>query len=314
MKKIITAHLLRYRNEGHYGFMRTVLNLIAASTVVQTLVAALLVTFEQLLNLEKTLVDTARKSNLTQLLTDADNRVDRTITGIREVVASGLHHYEAAIVQAAKELHNRLVAFGNIAKKAYEEESAAVSLLLEELQTTFASQVTILGLDGWVTELAAALAAFEELLQMRFAETAAKPAESLTEVRKQIDECYHSIVEKVNAAAVLDDDRAQPAAMAAYDDFITLLNVEIAYFNEHDEHHHAKHSIDGTSVDAIPPQPYAGEPVIVLPTVYFNGKKLVFSVDYTLTYRHNTDVGVAEVFIHGKGEYTGKKEITFNIV
>jgi hypothetical protein len=314
MKKILTAHLLRYRNEGHYGFMRKAFGLMAASAAVKALVAALLVTFERLLGLEKALVDVARKSNLTQLLKEADSRVDRALTGIRETVAAGLHHFDPAIVRVATELHNRLVAFGDIAKKAYEEEAATVSLLLGELQTTLTAQVSALSLGPWVTELAAALAAFEELLQERFAEAAAKPTENLLSIKKQLDACFHAIAEKVNAAAIMDaESEAQQATIADYENFITLLNAEIAYFNEHDEHRRAKQSIDGVNVEAIAPQAHTGEPVIVLPAVSLAGKKLRFSVDYTLSYRHNVKVGVADVIIRGKGGYKGQRVVTFSI-
>jgi hypothetical protein len=306
MRKIVAAQLTHFRNEGHYGFMRVVLNLIAASAVVKNLVAALLATFEQLLDLEKVLVDAARKSKLTQLIKEADARTDRAINGIREAVAAGLRHYDAAVVQAATELSIRLKPMGDIAQKAYEDELSTVNVLLGELQTTFAAQVSTLNLSGWVTELGAAIVAFEDLLQQRFVETAAKSPESISSIKKQLNTCYYSITDMVNAAATLDP--------AAYQDFITLLNVQIEYFNEHNTPNHAQQDISKADVETIQPQAYTGEPVVVLPVVRLGGKKLAFSVDYTLTYRDNVKVGTAEVVIHGKGEFKGKRGIAFNII
>jgi hypothetical protein len=58
---------------------------------------------------------------------------------------------------------------------------------------------------------------------------------------------------------------------------------------------------------------YEGVPVVVLPKVFYEKKELVFSVDYELSYRDNNRIGMATVFIHGKGAYKGKTLMTFTI-
>jgi hypothetical protein len=52
----------------------------------------------------------------------------------------------------------------------------------------------------------------------------------------------------------------------------------------------------------------------VLPEVFYEGEKLVFSKDYDLTYGKNNAPGTASVSIHGKGAYKGVKNISFNII
>ncbi|MDR3236031.1 MAG: hypothetical protein LBT48_04805 [Prevotellaceae bacterium] len=41
--------------------------------------------------------------------------------------------------------------------------------------------------------------------------------------------------------------------------------------------------------------------------------ELVFAKDFDVTYKNNTDVGTADLTIHGKGAYKGQKLTTFNI-
>jgi hypothetical protein len=314
MKKIVSAHLIYYRNEAHYGLMAAFRGLLDRFEAVKSVVAATLGDFVNLLALEGSLVDSARANSYTQPIAEADHRVDRTLTGIGEVVAAGLHHFDPAVVAAARALHSRLSAFGRIAGKAYEEEEVAVQRLLEELHGAYAAQVAALGLRGWVAELEAASAEFKALMQRRFEEAAGKPKERLPAVRRQVDVAYHAMADRISAAATVSDDPAR------YSEFIDLLNVEIAYFNEHDEHghQHHRHDLQHAAVDSIADQPFAGKPVTPIPVVRYTDSKgatqeLTFAKDFTLTYKDNDRAGTAEVIVHGKGGYKGTKAVTFTI-
>ena len=48
-------------------------------------------------------------------------------------------------------------------------------------------------------------------------------------------------------------------------------------------------------------------------TVKYAGKKLRQGTDYTLTYRNNTTVGTGKIIVKGKGNFSGKKVISFEI-
>jgi hypothetical protein len=41
--------------------------------------------------------------------------------------------------------------------------------------------------------------------------------------------------------------------------------------------------------------------------------KLWLGKDFSVTYKNNVKVGMAELTIHGKGDYKGQKSVTFNI-
>ncbi|MDR1675936.1 MAG: DUF6261 family protein [Tannerella sp.] len=305
--KILKIHFQHLRNEAHYQLLLLVQKLFGNYPAVAALVTDLLTPFFDLLTLEGQLVDAVRGSVYTEELAEADRRVDRDVAGINAAVASALHHFDPALVAAAKYVEIRLKSFhGEIEKKAYEEESAAVKILVTDLQGEYAEQVAILSLGPWVAELAAAQEDFERIFLLRSDKRATQPKERLRDVRKQIDAVYRQIVDRIDAYTLLNGDSVTGL-------FIEHLNDEITYFNEHD-HRHARKDIDHAVVASIPDQPWKGKPVIVLPEVTYEGKELVFTKDYELSYHDNSRPGTAAVHIHGKGAFKGTKTVSFNIV
>ena len=59
---------------------------------------------------------------------------------------------------------------------------------------------------------------------------------------------------------------------------------------------------------------YSGKAITPKPTITHNGVRMVNGKDYTLEYKNNTNVGIATVTVVGKGNYTGRKQITFKIL
>jgi hypothetical protein len=305
--KIIKIHFQYLRAEAHYQFMLLLLKLFGVYTNVELIVTDLLAPLREWITLEGQLVDAVRTSEYTKELAEADHRVDRDLVGINAAVASALHHFDPAVVAAARRIEIRLKSFrGEIEKKSYEEESAAVKILLADLQDTYAPQVATLSLGPWVTELADAQEDFERIFLLRSDRRAEQPKERLRDVRKQIDTIYRKIVERIDACTIVNGDDVTG-------EFVKHLNSEIAYFNEH-SHRHAKKDIDRAVVASIPDQPYADKPVVLLPDVTYEGKELVFAHDYELSYKNNDRPGTASLTIHGKGKFKGTKTVSFNIV
>ena len=60
-------------------------------------------------------------------------------------------------------------------------------------------------------------------------------------------------------------------------------------------------------------QTYTGKALKPAVKVTYNKAKLKNGTDYTVTYKNNTNIGVATVTVTGKGNYTGTKKLTFNI-
>ncbi|MDR3329040.1 MAG: DUF6261 family protein [Prevotellaceae bacterium] len=308
IKAIIFSYL---RNEAHLEFLLVFRSLLERFPDARALVEMLCAPFAQLLALEQKLVDAARASNFTQLLADVDHRVDRDIAAIKAAIRSAQHHFDPAVAEAARELHDRMKSFGDIKAKAYEEESAAVQRLLADLQGPLVQQTRLVNVAEWVAELANAEAEFVSLFAQRNTELADRPQENLRDVRRQIEEAYHKITACIDTDLILHGEEK-------CGELARQLNEEVRYFNEH-SHHHAKHDLHHAAVDSIADQPFAGKAVTPIPTVRYTDSKgealeLTFAKDFTLTYKDNDRVGTAEVIIHGKGAYKGQKVVTFSIV
>jgi 3-methyladenine DNA glycosylase AlkD len=294
------------RGEAHYQFLNLFNSLLIEFSAVKNLVAVFYDEFVDLLAQEKKIVDAQKSSDYTQQIADADHRDDRLITGLREIVSAFLHHFDPVFVAAAQSLWLRLKTFGEIQAKSYEEEVAAINILLEDLQSAeYASKVALLGLTPWVNELAEAVADFEKLLKLRNIEQSDKPKQRLRYIRRQIETVYRNMINHINSAATLD-------TADTYTEFINRLNTQITYFNDHN-HHPAPKNIRTAIVDAIPVQKFTGKAVTPIPTVHLEEAELFFAKDFTLTYKNNIQRGVAEVNIIGKSNYAGKKTVTFNI-
>ncbi|MDR3266874.1 MAG: DUF6261 family protein [Tannerella sp.] len=314
MYQIKEIYFSRLRNEAHYEFFVVVYVLIEKFPEVRRVVESKLDSFNEVLDREKRLVDAARASAYTQLIAEADHRVDYTISSIKALTKAQIHSFNKDVAEAARVLNLRFKEFGNIQQKSYEEESAAVQVMLSDLSGKFAPQVElIIGLKEWVSELVMAEAEFTSLYMDRNVEAAGKPQERMPDVRRQIQELYRQLIILI-AAAVMTDPREE------YTEFIDQLNVQIKYFNEHN-HHHARKDLatgDHCIIDPIETQTYTGKGITPIPKVYYReeGKptiELGFAIDFFVTYKHNVDVGMAKCIVHGKGDYKGQMTVTFNI-
>ncbi|MDR3268098.1 MAG: DUF6261 family protein, partial [Tannerella sp.] len=230
IKRIVLSYL---NSEGHYQFIRQAHGLLDRYPNVKLQVIVLYDKQTVLIVQEGRLVDVMRGSEYSKEMAKADKRVDRCIVGINKVVGAGMHHFDAVIVTAATGIYERMKVFRNIEGKSYEEESAAVHILLVDLRGPYAAKAELIGLTPWLKELEAAIEAFDTLFLLRNEELASRPTEKLRDVRKENDGVYTEITDHIGAAALLDSNNV-------YDAFIGELNTLVDYFNDHDRSRHAK--------------------------------------------------------------------------
>lgn len=72
-------------------------------------------------------------------------------------------------------------------------------------------------------------------------------------------------------------------------------------------------SSSNISVSGVSSMTYTGSALSPTPTITYNGNTLILDTDYTLSYKNNTNVGTATITITGKGNYTGTREVTYQI-
>jgi hypothetical protein len=309
--KIKTIRFSGLSNESHYQFLDIVKSLLVKFPNVKSLVTTLFPTYSNLLDLLKKLVSAKRKSGYTPLLAKTDQRIDYTITAIRAAISYALHSSNPLTVEAAQALFDRMKSFGNIRKKAYGSESSAVQLRLIDFQGIYSPQVVTVGISGLVSELSAAEASFTQLFEQRNTELAGRPQEDIKDVFRNIDNIYHEMT------ACFENDMVMHGE-GVCGVFAGELNKEVKYYNEH-SHHRTKTDIANAVFEPIAAQLFTGWPITLLPVGFIydedmNMIKLTFSVDFTVSYRNNTDVGTAEMIIRGTGAYKGEKILLFTIV
>jgi hypothetical protein len=307
MKRNIKAIYLKYLNgETHYKYMFDFNSLLVEFPIAKGAITAYYTTFTSQLAQEKTIVDAQKSSIYTKQIAEADSINDNLTTGIRETVSAAMHHFDPVTAEAGRKLFLRMKAFGEIQTKSYEAEAAAIDILLSDLDSEeYLAAVEAVRLEPWLVKLAVSLQEFNRLLTLRNAETSGKPKQQQSDIRKQIDTTYRSMITVLESNSVLNYNIYAP--------FIGRLNTLVTYYNDHNGRP-ARKQIRLAAIDQIPEQIYTGKAITPIPTIHFDDKELFFARDFDLTYKDNEKPGTATVSIRGKGNYTGLKKVTFTII
>ena len=149
--KIVRIDLKSLRNEAHYQFFAALIALIVKFPLIVEKLGDLFELLQRLFAKEDEVVDFIRKSDYSAKIAAADERLDNAIVGFSETMRGALHHFREEIAEAALSLQNLMKTYGNIIRKNYDEELAAVTNLLQELEGAYAAKVSLIsGLNEWI--------------------------------------------------------------------------------------------------------------------------------------------------------------------
>lgn len=217
--KVKKISLVFLRNEEHYQFQTDFKDLVEAKDPIALNIEAAFNAFLPLYANEREALDPIRKSIITADISAADALRDNTFRGLSDAVDSAMHHFLPEKRAAAARIQLLFDHYGNVGRKPYDEETAAISSLLEDL-AGLADDLTLLNLSDWATELAANNQAFDALKKARYTEEASKTQLRMKTVRLQVDAAYKAIVERIDALVIVN-------GLAAYEEFINELNMRI---------------------------------------------------------------------------------------
>lgn len=222
--KIKKIDLNRLRNEEHFQF-HTDFNALTESNTPSALgIEAGFAAYQPLYNDESEALDLIRRSAVTADISAADALRDRTFRGLRDTVKSATSHFLVEKQQAALHILVVLDHYGDLARKSYDEETAAIGSLIGDL-AELAADVTLLGLTDWVAELQANNQAFDTLKKTRYTEAAGKTQLRMKQVRRQVDDAYNSITERIDALVIVN-------GAEAYTTYINELNERIESYSK----------------------------------------------------------------------------------
>jgi hypothetical protein len=324
MKKLTAAIIIRFsyenlRNEAHVEFHTTVNALFLKFNPSTLGIGQLYAVYRPLLDEEITALDIIRRSGLTPEIVEDDHKRDSLYRGFADNVKSNLHHFDLARREAAKKVEIVLEHYGNIAHKSLDEETAAIEDLYRELlKPDNYPSVIALGLGDWMEQLVQTSRHLEQLMMERYDEAAQRPNVHMQRIRKEVDKVFRSILDLLEALVRVNGADTNKA-------FIAELNVVMERYKdilaqEAGRRHPVKDLSAGDHcvVEPFATQQHTGKAITPIPKVYYRqeGKptvELTFTKDFTVTYKNNTDVGTADLTIHGIGNYKGQKTVTFNI-
>jgi len=166
-------------------------------------------------------------SATTEQIASMDVVRDRTWSALNERVKSSMLSPIEAETESAKAVKRVLDLYGNVRTLSYNEESAAITNLVEDLEKNRnAAHCATLGIAAWVAALKQQNLDFQLLIDSRNIELANKDSTEVKKVREEIDPLYQNIVKRINAQVTLE------IGTDVTDRFIRAMNQRIKYYND----------------------------------------------------------------------------------
>lgn len=222
MKKIKTISLTSLRVEEDFGFQKLILaeTETLPSEETPSVQTAAVTAFETAFNAFDTALKASATNPATATATDADTARDQSWRAANAYVKAMCSHPTADIANAASEAKSLFDKYGDPTSLAQTEESGILHNLLQDLEAFDSSKRTSLNLDVWITDLQEKEDAFLAAATQRTEADAARQVGIVKETRTAADAAYRSLVDTVNALAMINDD-------TAYATFIDHVNAVI---------------------------------------------------------------------------------------
>lgn len=220
-------NLRNLRNAGHLQFITEAKGIVSNNNASALQVTAQYNALETARAAEATLFAPDQASYLTDDIQAADLRRDNAYNGLFYHVKSFTYHYDAAKRQAANDLLHAIGVYGEIDRLAYQDESASIEHLINDLtnKPLLAAATATLSLTDWTTELSSANDAFKTLYQQRTAELATRPDVNLYEQRKTSDLAYEALRKRLTAQHEVNE------GSAPWSTVVSQLNALIDQYN-----------------------------------------------------------------------------------
>jgi L-lactate utilization protein LutC len=318
MKKIFGIALADLTNSEHFEFISEVIELIKKFGAAALNIIAEFAVLQDLFAKEDICMKIIPKSEYTEMIKEADKARDLSFYGIVQYVKSYLNYFVLPKARAAERIHIMINSYGDVAKKAYDAESADLDNILQELNGKYKDDVVLLGFSDRVDKLEGDNKLFKTLVENRYEEWNTRPDFTPKEIRPQVNEAYHTITNRITALILVEE---KPET---YLSFVHELNKHIEHYNVIIKLRKANNktkqkNLAKANISGIDTQLYTGAHIQPLVKVYYKDKQtneellLVEDKDYIIECVNNVEPGTATLTIKGKGAYHGKKITTFNI-
>lgn len=226
-KQIDTIALSRFSNYAHYNYMDVVYKNLNSLLLMGEKLKTELPIFKEKLDNENDVLVLSRKSDQTEVIETGDDQRDSGLSGYAQVVKGFLYLKSGEQYEAAQKLDKHLSDFNLSPRMSLIKQTGAMKNLIEDLETTYATEVELLGLKPFVTMMKTGNTAVDTSLQARDARSAGKMKAAVLTARSETDEIYNKIIKKINALAIVDEVNADE-----YGQLIDELNAQIKHYKE----------------------------------------------------------------------------------
>ena len=219
MKKITILNMTRLRTEESFGYLKQILaetsNLpleterpggLSVLAATDTVLQAKVDEFTTAYNGFDTALKASATNPATATATAADESRDLSWRGINTYVKAMCAHPTADIATAAAEAKSLFDKYGDPTKLAQTEESGVLHNLLQDLEAFDSAKRTSLNLDAWITDLQTKEDAFLAAAAQRTEADADRQVGIVKETRTAAESAYRSLVDTVNALAMINGD------------------------------------------------------------------------------------------------------------
>ena len=222
MKKINTLNVKQLRTEECFGYLKQVLAEIPnlPSEKIPAAQTAAVNAFETAYDAFDTALKASATNPATASATDADVERDQSWRAANAYVKAMCNHPTADIAVTAVEAKSLFDKYGDPTSLAQTEESGVLHNLLQDLEALDSSKRVSLNFDVWITDLKTKEDAFLTAAAQRTEADAARQVGIVKETRTAAEAAYRSLVDTVNALAMINGD-------AAYITFIDHVNAMI---------------------------------------------------------------------------------------
>lgn len=221
---VLKLKLKYLHNEEHFQFMTDFKSLVVKSESKKLNIEAHFAEFLVKYDTENEVLQKIRKSDITSKISDMDSERDELYRGILFAVKSATTHFNMNTRAAAERVSILTEKAGDVIRKPYNEETAAISTLVQEAKGAYATDFATIGLTDWIDIIDTKNKAFVELMNNRYSDLSVQTEFNMKEIRSEIDEIYRSIVTRIQALLIITPS-------PELETFVKELNVRIGKYN-----------------------------------------------------------------------------------
>ena len=212
-------------NGSHFLFITDTVGLATADAKVKTKVTAELTALQTALKAEDDALALSKANLLSKEIKAIDAERDKHYKALRKAITFFLNHPDAELVKAAARLEQLLKDYNIDPKMQLDRETGLLLNLIGDLETKSATDVTALALTPVVQAMKQANDKLREVTRARANDRAVQIVGQLKQAQHASDEAYRTLVQKVNALAVVEGE-------ADYADFISKMNEQVKHYKQ----------------------------------------------------------------------------------